>query len=186
VNDERPLIHRAQRGDRDAFGQLVRRYQDRLFNSLLRMLDQPQEAEDVAQEAFVQAYLKLDTFEGRSSFYTWLYRIAVHVARNRQRQRRPAALIDEVELAAGAEQIDPSEWPGERLLREERAGQIQAALRRLGEQHRTVLVLRDVEDFDYQTIARLLNISVGTVRSRLHRARSALRDQLQRWQSPQE
>lgn len=180
MNDESELIDRARQGDTSAFGQLVRTYQDRLFTSVFHVVQQHEEAEDIVQDAFVQALLKLQTFRGKSSFYTWLYRIAFNAAVNRRRRQDRGLSIEHGFEAAGRELPDQGDPPEERLVRQERARQIQLALGQLSEEFRAVLVLREVEGFDYQTIARVLNVSVGTVRSRLHRARALMRQHLGR------
>ena len=178
VSDDRQLVRAACRGDREAFGFLVRRHQDRLCTSLLHICGTPDEAEDVAQEAFVQSYVKLATFAGDSAFYTWLYRIAVNMAISRRRRQREAASVEQTRERFGLEPLDNTEPADERLLREERAVQVQQALHRLSDEHRAILVLREVEGCDYDEISRILDLPVGTVRSRLHRARLQLRDQL--------
>ncbi len=178
MTGEEQLIGKAQQGDAVAFGQLVRLYQDRLFTSIMHLMGQREEAEDIVQDAFVQALLKLPGFRRQSSFYTWLYRIAINVALNRQRRSPQVISLEPANSQPGHDPTDPNELPADRLLRTERARQIQTALGRLSEEYRTVLVLREIDGFDYDAIARILNISVGTVRSRLHRARSLMRDQL--------
>jgi RNA polymerase sigma-70 factor (ECF subfamily) len=180
MNDESRLIHEAVNGSSDAFGQLVQMHQDRLFNAMVHVVGSRVEAEDVTQEAFVQAYLKLSSFEGNSSFFTWLYRIAFNRAVSRGRRKRPRASVDEYRERVGADPVSPDESPTERVEREERAVQIQAALATLNEEHRTVIVLREIEGCDYEAIADILDLPVGTVRSRLHRARMQLREALQR------
>ena len=129
-------------------------------------------------ESEIQALLKLNTFRSQSSFYTWLYRIAFNTASNRQRRAPPVTPLEPAVLQRRSDSADPGEPPSEQLLRRERALQIQAALGRLSDEFRSVLVLREIDGFDYEAIARVLNISVGTVRSRLHRARSLMREQL--------
>lgn len=178
VQDDGQLIRSACLGDAAAFGLLVRRYQGRLCTALLHICGSLHEAEDVAQEAFVQAYLKLSSFAGESAFYTWLYRIAVNAAISRRRRRREESSVEQSREAFGIEPQDDTEQPHERLLREERAVQVQRALDRLSAEHRAILVLREVEGCDYDAIARILDLPVGTVRSRLHRARLQLREQL--------
>ena len=172
------LVEAALRGDRDAFGDLVERYQDRLFNTLVRLTGSREDAADTAQDAFVQAYLKLDSFHGASQFYTWLYRIAMNQALSRRRRRRPTASIDAAKEAAGVEPVDAGESPEGSMLSRERAEQVQSVLDRLGDQHRKILVLREMEGCSYETIAEILELPVGTVRSRLFRARLQLRDGL--------
>ena len=180
MKSEQILIRQAQQGDRDAFGQLVRRCQDRLFTSIFHLVGQSGEAEDIVQDTMVQAYVKLGAFRGDSNFYTWVYRIALNVASDRHRKRKPEQSTDWTQQVAGGEPIDPGEAPGARLQRIERADQVRRALGQLSAEFRQILILREVEDFDYATIAGLLQVSVGTVRSRLHRARAALRRQLER------
>jgi len=176
--DDGQLIRAACQGDAAAFGGLVRKYQARLCTSLTHVFGSLDDAEDVAQEAFVQAYVKLRTFAGGSAFYTWLYRIAVNAAISRRRRRREqtSTLTRREEL--GLEPLDDGERADERLLREERAVQVQHALARLSDEHRTILVLREIDDCDYDEIAQVLQLPVGTVRSRLHRARLQLKEQL--------
>ncbi|MHB8970225.1 MAG: sigma-70 family RNA polymerase sigma factor [Pirellulaceae bacterium] len=178
MNDDLQLIEQAIGGDSAAYGQLVRRYQDRLFTSLVHVVSNREEAEDVVQDTFVQAMLKLNSFRRDSSFYTWLYRIAINTAFYRHRQRRKEPSVDAVRAMTGNDPPDPGDDPADRMLREERATDIQRALSRLTEEFRLVLVMRDVDGFDYQSIARILDVSIGTVRSRLHRARSFMREQL--------
>jgi RNA polymerase sigma-70 factor (ECF subfamily) len=178
VSDDQHLIEQAMGGDTAAFGQLVRRYQDRLFTGLVHVVSCPEEAEDVVQDAFVQAMRKLGTFRGDSSFFTWLYRIAINIALHRHRRRRPETSIDAARVLTGDDPVDPGDHPQDRMLREERAAAVTRALAQLSEEFRVVLVLRDLEGFDYQSIAKILGVSLGTVRSRLHRARSLMRDHL--------
>lgn len=178
VQDDLPLVQAARRGDSAAFGQLVRKYQDRLASSLLYVCGSHQEAEDVAQEAFVQAFVKLESFAGDSAFYTWLYRIAMNAAISRRRKRRGAESVEETREQTGREPQDGGEQAEERLLREERAVLVRRALGLLSDEHRAILVLREVEGCDYDQIAAILGLPVGTVRSRLHRARLQLKEQL--------
>lgn len=171
------LIQTALSGDSAAFGELVRRHQDRLYNTMLHVIGSAEDARDVVQDAFVKAFLKLETFQQTSAFYTWLYRIAFNTAMSRARRRRPMASID-LRRECGDEPLDRGSPAGERLEQEELARQIQAALATLSEEHRAVVSLRDIEGCDYEQIADILEIPVGTVRSRLHRARLQLREQL--------
>jgi RNA polymerase sigma-70 factor, ECF subfamily len=176
--DDLPWIQAACRGDSAAFGRLVRKYQDRLVGALLHICGSFDEAEDAAQEAFVQAYVKLATFAGDSQFYTWLYRIAFNAAISRRRKRREETSVDRTREQTGDEPHDGAERVDERLLREERAVLVQRALARLSDDHRMILVLREIEDCDYEQIAQVFEIPVGTVRSRLHRARLQLKEEL--------
>jgi len=178
VKDDTQLIDEALAGDSAVFGQLVQKYQNRLFNTIVHVIGDRDEAEDVVQDAFVQAFVKLETFRRNSAFYTWLYRIAFNVAVSRRRRRRPELSVDQAREMTGDEPVDDAESSDQRLQRRERARQVHEALACLSEQHRSILVLREMEGCDYETIAEILGLPVGTVRSRLHRARSQLRDQL--------
>jgi RNA polymerase sigma-70 factor (ECF subfamily) len=178
VSDDARLIEEALAGDSSSFGQLVGMYQDRLFNTMVHSIGSREEAEDVVQDAFVQAYLKLATFKGNSGFYTWLYRIAFNVRISRRRRKRPEVSIDAAREATGQDPAGFVDPPSENLERAERVAQVQAALAQLSEEYRTVLVLREMEGCCYETISQLLDLPVGTVRSRLHRARSQLREVL--------
>ncbi|HTN73888.1 MAG TPA: sigma-70 family RNA polymerase sigma factor [Pirellulaceae bacterium] len=178
MKDDAQLIDEALEGDAQSFGLLVRKYQDRLFNTVLHVAGCREEAEDVVQDAFVQAFLKLKSFQRQSAFYTWLYRIAFNLAISRRRRRKSEVSVEQHREAAGLEPIDDGEAPEERLLREERSEQVTAALQLLSDEHRSILVLREMEGCCYETIAEILELPVGTVRSRLHRARLQLRDEL--------
>jgi RNA polymerase sigma-70 factor, ECF subfamily len=173
---DRELIDATLRGDSAAFGALVRRYQDRLLSAVVHVSGSRDEAEDVVQEAFVQAYLKLTSFAGGSSLYTWLYRIAFNTAISRWRKRRGG--LEQARDLGGSEPTDETEPAEDRLLRKERAAVVQRALAQLPDDFRTVLVLREMEGCDYDTIAQILDLPIGTVRSRLHRARLQLKIEL--------
>lgn len=178
MKDDSQLIDEAKGGDTAAFGQLVCKHQDRLYNTIVHVVGCRVEAEDVVQDAFVQAFLKLDSFQGNSAFYTWLYRIAFNAAVSRRRRKRVELSVEQNRELTGYEPLDNGDAPTERLEREERAGQVQAALATLTQEHRAILVLREMEGCCYETIADVLDLPVGTVRSRLHRARLQLREQL--------
>jgi RNA polymerase sigma-70 factor (ECF subfamily) len=178
VKDDAQLIDEAVGGDSAAFGQLVTRYQDRLYNSLVHVVGSADTAQDVAQDAFVQAYVKLETFERASGFYTWLYRIAFNLAISRLRREKPAVSVEHAREVLGHEPLDRAAPPGARLEQEERACQVQAALAALSQEHRAILVLREVDGCAYEQIAEILEMPIGTIRSRLHRARLQLRDEL--------
>ena len=172
------LIDAVLGGDTRAYGELVERHQDRLRNTLLRFTGSIEEAEDVAQEAFVQAYLKLATFQRSSRFYTWLYRIAFNLAVSKSRKRRPRVSLTAVQEAGGPEPVSEESRPDDPIHRDERARLLHQAIGELAEDHRQVLVLREFEELDYQQIAEVLDTPIGTVRSRLFRARMQLRDRL--------
>ena len=178
MSTESHLINESLRGNSAAFGELVKLHQDRLFNAVTHFIGNATEAEDVVQEAFVQAYLKLDTFQRTSAFYTWLYRIAFNTAVSRQRRKKISTSVDNTREQTGEEPIDRGDSPGDPMQRQETVGQVQSALAALSDEHREILVLREMEDLEYEEIGETLQINVGTVRSRLHRARQALREKL--------
>jgi RNA polymerase sigma-70 factor (ECF subfamily) len=178
VKDDVQLIAEALDGDSAAFGQLVTRYQDRLYNTLVHVVGCREMARDVVQDAFVQAYVKLESFEGASAFYTWLYRIAVNLAISRRRREKPMASVDQVREVLGHEPPDTADPPEARLEQQERARQVQQALAAVSDEHRTILTLREMDGCSYEQIAEILELPVGTIRSRLHRARMQLREQL--------
>ena len=173
---ESELVQAAARGDREAYEQLVRMYQNRLLSAVTNMVRRSVEAEDIVQDAFLQAYANLRTFEGKCGFYTWIYRIALNLVLSRRRRRtRPVFSLDESRELTGDEPTDRSESAADRMVREESLAEIQAAVANLDADQRDVLVLRAVEGFDYRTIGSVLGLNVGTVRSRLHRARMNVR-----------
>lgn len=179
MNDDTAVIGQVRAGDSAAFGILVRKYQDRLFHCLTNLSGNVHEAEDLVQEAFVQAFVKIRSFQGKSSFYTWLYRIAFNLSVNRLRRKRPHSSLGERRESGESEPVDTGESVMDKLARDERAAQVQAALATLTPDYRAILVLREMEDFDYETIAEILDLPLGTVRSRLFRARMELRERLQ-------
>jgi RNA polymerase sigma-70 factor (ECF subfamily) len=176
VNDDAQLISQSLAGQPSAFGQLVQKYQDRLYNTVVHVVGNAEDAKDVVQEAFVQAFLKLDTFQGASAFYTWLYRIAFNLAST---QRRRFGVMRTAEQgAADGRQDRHDDGPAELAQRDERRRQVREAIARLGEEYRAVVVLREIDGCCYETIAEILDLPVGTVRSRLHRARMQLKEEL--------
>ncbi|MFO0872080.1 MAG: sigma-70 family RNA polymerase sigma factor [Pirellulales bacterium] len=178
MNDDTQLIAATLQGDTGSFGVLVRKYQDRVFNAIFHVVGNRHEAEDLAQDTFVQAFLKLESFRGGSAFYTWVYRIAFNLTASRQRRKRPLLSVEDQREQTGADPADRGELPEEQLLRDERVEQVRAALQSLNDEFRTILVLREIEGCDYESIAEILNLAPGTVRSRLHRARAELRERL--------
>lgn len=178
--DDRRLIADCLAGHTSAFGVLVRRYQDRLYNSVVRMVDNAEDAADVVQDAFLNAYQSLNSFKGDSEFFTWLYRIAFNAAISLKRKRKTVLSFNAGDDRITAEPADPSDLfrPGVALERSEEDAQLQAALNRLSPEHRAVLILKELEGQKYEDIAQVLDVPVGTVRSRLHRARMELRELL--------
>ena len=178
ADDESQLIDASLRGHSQAFGRLVQIHQDRLYNVIAQFVGDRVEAEDIVQDAFVQAYLKLKSFQRNSAFYTWLYRIAFNTAVSRRRRKRIETSVEKSREETGEEPVDFGDAPGDRLIRQERAQQLHSALDKLSAEHRAIVVLREIEGLDYEAIATILEINIGTVRSRLHRARVQLRDKL--------
>ncbi len=176
--DEAQLIRTTLAGEPAAFGQLVLKYQDRLVNTLYRLLGSAEDARDVAQDAFVQAFLKLETFRGSAAFYTWLYRIAFNLAMSHRRRQRPTVSLDVSRSEHGLEPVDSQPPPEAQLARCDRARLVHAALAELAVDYRQVVVLRELEGCRYEEIAQILELPIGTVRSRLFRARLQLRDHL--------
>ena len=181
MNDEDELIQSALDGKTSSFEVLVTRYQDRLYTAMISVVGSTDEAEDVVQEAFIQAYLKLDTFQQNSRFFTWLYRIAFNFALARRRRHRGHLSLDESRENSGSEPKSKVEAPDSRMSRSEDVDAVHQALASLSEDHRSILVLREMEDLAYEEIAEVLHISIGTVRSRLNRARLALKQQLEKF-----
>ncbi len=186
MDDDQLLISRAVSGDRSAFGDLALKHQDRLYASMLAVTGSAEEAEDVVQDALVRAFLKLDSFQQNSQFFTWLYRIAFNVALSRFRKRRHRVSIDQSREVAGMEPVDHSGQPDDPILQREQVNLVQNALQQLTEQHRAILILREMNECSYEEIAEILDISIGTVRSRISRARSSLKQVLEAWQSADE
>jgi RNA polymerase sigma-70 factor (ECF subfamily) len=177
-HDDSQLIDEALAGQTASFGELVTKYQDRLYNSVLHVIGSADEAYDVVQDAFVQAFVKLDSFSRRAAFYTWLYRIAFNLAISRRRRQRPTASMEQIKDQTGEEPLGRDDAPAARLELQERAAAVHAALAALSEEYRVVIVLREIDGCDYETIGEILDLPIGTVRSRLHRARTQLREQL--------
>ena len=190
------LFRKAQNGDRAAYGQIVLAYQDRLYNAVLRLVGDCDEARELTQEAFTRGLVKLESFRGDAAPYTWLFRIAMNLAISRLRKvkrrrvfslDRPGSNGNGRRSSGGEDQAsglldrvarDPSAAPPQDLETRERAEQVVAALGRIDAEYRAVLVMRDVEGFDYQQMADVLGLPLGTLKSRLFRARLALRDEL--------
>jgi RNA polymerase sigma-70 factor (ECF subfamily) len=181
--DDQRLIAECLQGNTAAFGVLVRCYQERLYNSVYRLVDNAEDAQDVVQEAFLSAYQSLDGFKGDSLFFTWLYRIAVNTAISLKRKQRAMVRIDMGRNGEPLiEPLDPSEEsrPGHALEQAEQGRRIREALARLSPEHRAVLVMKDMEGQKYETMAEILQVPIGTIRSRLHRARLELREVLEK------
>ena len=178
---DQELIADCLSGQTHAFGDLVTRYQNRLFNTLVTVLGSTEDAHDVAQDAFVSAFQKLHTFRGHSAFYSWLFRIALNSAVSRKRKSRVAVSIDVAREKSGVEPTDrhPAARPEHALETIETQSAVRAALAELAEEFRTALVLKEMEEMSYEEIAQIVGCPIGTVRSRIHRARLELREKLQ-------
>jgi len=181
---DQQLVERAQRGDRRAFDLLVEKYQRKLARLLSRLIRDPGEVEDVTQEAFVKAYRALPSFRGESAFYTWLYRIGINTAKNylvAMGRRAPTSTEVEAEEAEGyegGEQLRDINTPESLLLSKEIAGTVNAAIEDLPEELRSAIQLRELEGMSYEEIAKLMDCPIGTVRSRIFRAREAIAEKL--------
>lgn len=181
---DQSLVERVQRGDKRAFELLVSKYQRKIFRLLSRLIRDPAEIEDVAQEAFIKAYRALPNFRGESAFYTWLYRIAINTAKNHlvaQGRRAPTTTETEVEDAENfddADQLRDYNTPDAMLLSRQVGEAVNRAIEKLPEDLRTAVVLRELEGLSYEEIAEAMNCPIGTVRSRIFRAREAIASEL--------
>jgi RNA polymerase sigma-70 factor (ECF subfamily) len=181
---DQQLVERAQRGDKQAFGLLVSKYQRKLVRLLSRLIRDAAEVEDVAQEAFIKAYRALPSFRGESAFYTWLYRIGINTAKNylvSQGRRAPTTTefdSEEAESFDDGEQLRDSNTP-ERMLQSKQIGEtVNSAMDALPEELRTAIALREIEGLSYEDIAGIMDCPIGTVRSRIFRAREAIAEKL--------
>ena len=181
---DRQLVARAQRGDKQAFELLVEKYQRQLARLLSRFIRDPAEVEDVTQEAFIKAYRALPAFRGDSAFYTWLYRIGINTAKNylmAMGRRAPTSTEVEAEEAEGfeeGEQLRDINTPESMLLSSEIARTVNATIEQLPEELRTAIQMREIEGMSYEDIAKAMDCPIGTVRSRIFRAREAIAEQL--------
>jgi RNA polymerase sigma-70 factor (ECF subfamily) len=178
------LVERVQQGDKQAFGLLVSKYQRRLVRLVSRLVRDPAEVEDVVQEAFIKAYRALPGFRGESAFYTWLYRIGINAAKNylASRGRRPPTTTEfdseEAEVFDDAEQLRDQNTPERILMSKEIGVTVNAAMEALPEELRNAIVLREIDGLSYEEISQVMNCPIGTVRSRIFRAREAIAEKL--------
>lgn len=182
------LVDRCRQGDAAAFDHIVNRYWDRIFARAYQLLNNKEDAEEIAQDTFIRAQRGLDNFRGDASISTWLYQIATNLSHNRywywwRRKRSASVSIDE--SFGDSESLtlenllpDSQETPGEAALTQEFINQVSVCMKELSPKHREVLTLRNVHNLSYEEIAEELNISVGTVKSRIARARDSLREHL--------
>ena len=183
VDIDQALVQRVQRGDKQAFGLLVSKYQRRIFRLLSRFIRDPAEVEDAAQEAFIKAYRALPNFRGDSAFYTWLYRIAINTAKNWLATQRHRPISITTENAEGEEvELEPSlsdpTTPESALASRQVGEAIDRAIAQLPEDLATAIMLREIDGLSYEEIAEAMHCPVGTVRSRLFRAREAIAAEL--------
>ena len=176
---DQALVERVQQGDKQAFDVLVLKYQNKIIQLIYRYVHDPDEARDVAQEAFIKAYKAIDRFRGDSAFYTWIYRIAINTAKNHlvaSSRRPPKGDIDaqDAEQYEGAMGLKEYATPERLLLKDEIQAAIAKAIDELPDDLRTAIILRELEGLSYEEIAQTMECPIGTVRSRIFRARDAI------------
>ncbi len=177
------LVERVQKGDSRAFDLLVLKYQNRIINLVSRFVSDYAEAQDVAQEAFIKAYRAIDRFRGDSAFYTWLYRIAINTAKNylvSRSRRPPTSDVDahDAEQYATDSRLKDRDTPERELLKEEISAMINSTIKELPDDLRTAILLREMDGMSYEDIAITMGCPIGTVRSRIFRAREAIDEKL--------
>lgn len=181
---DQQLVERVQRGDKAAFNLLVVKYQRKIFRLLSRLIRDQAEIEDVAQEAFIKAYRALPNFRGESAFYTWLYRIAINTAKNylvSQGRRAPTSTptdIEDAETFDDSDHLRDLNTPDSMLVTKQVGEAVNRAIDRLPADLRTAIVLRELEGLSYEEIAESMQCPIGTVRSRIFRAREAIASEL--------
>ena len=180
---DRALVERVQQGDKRAFDLLVRKYQHKIIGLVSRYANNHAEAEDIAQDAFVRAWRAIGSFRGDSAFYTWMYKIAVNTAKNHlvaMGRRPPADDIDaeDAVFVPGSDRMQETATPERELMRQQVEQTVFAAVQALPEELRTAITLREVEGLSYEDIAEAMSCPIGTVRSRIFRAREAIDEKL--------
>jgi RNA polymerase sigma-70 factor (ECF subfamily) len=181
---DQQLVERAQRGDKSAFELLVAKYQRKLARLLSRFIRDPAEVEDVAQEAFIKAYRALPSFRGESAFYTWLYRIGINTAKNylvAMGRRAPTTTefdSEDAENFEDGDQLRDVNTPENELMSKQIAQTVNDTMEALPEELRTAIVLREIDGLSYEEIATVMNCPIGTVRSRIFRARETIAERL--------
>jgi RNA polymerase sigma-70 factor (ECF subfamily) len=180
---DKQLIERVKKGEKAAYDLLVLKYQQRIVNLVSRFVRNQSDALDVTQEAFIKAYRALPNFRGESAFYTWLYRIAVNTAKNHLavQSRRPSGNnydVSEIEQIEGADALKEQATPESLLLRDELQATVLKAIEDLPEDLKTAIMLREIEGLSYEEIASVMECPIGTVRSRIFRAREAIESEM--------
>lgn len=178
---DQQLVKRVQQGDKRAFDLLVLKYQHKILSIIGRFVKDQAEVQDVAQETFIKAYRALGNFRGESAFYTWVYRIAINTAKNylvSKGRRPPSADVDEAEFYSGSEYLKDVSTPENQLMRDQLKDVIFKAIKDLPEDLRTAVTLREMEGLSYEEIAEVMDCPVGTVRSRIFRAREFIEKQM--------
>ena len=181
---ERDLIRKAKQGDMHAFEELILKHEKIVYNVALRMMNHGEDAKDISQEVFLKAYRSLSNFDERSAFSTWLYRITYNTCIDDMRKRKGKqsySLEEELENEEGSMQrqiADEGDTPEESLLREEQKSEILQALDNLSAEHKAAIILRDVKGLSYEEIAEILELSLGTVKSRISRGRNQLKKEI--------
>jgi len=182
ASDDRLLVQRSKRGDMEAFEELVRRYENKVYSIAYRFMGNHADASDLAQEAFLRLYQALPRFRGDAGLTTWIYHITANVCRDELRRRQRAQVISLDNLPVSPEGGDnPGNrrtHPEEELERRELQEQVQLCLNRLSDDHRLVLIMREMQGLSYEEMAQILQCSMGTVKSRLNRARQAFRKKM--------
>ena len=181
---DQQLVARVQKGDKRAFDLLVLKYQHKIFAVISRFIRDHSEVQDVAQDAFIKAYRALPNFRGESAFYTWMYRIAINTAKNYlvARNRRPPSSdleVEDAEFYSGSEAMHEMNTPESNLMRDELQAVIDAAFSELPDDLRMAVTLREMEGMSYEEIAEAMNCPIGTVRSRIFRARESIDKKIQ-------
>ncbi len=177
------LVKRVQKGDKRAFDLLVLKYQHKIISIISRYIKDSAEVYDVSQEAFIKAYRAIGNFRGDSAFYTWIYRIAINTAKNHlvSRGRRPPSSdvdVEDAEYYAGSDRLKDVATPEGQLMRDELKAVVDKAIKELPEDLRTAVTLREMEGLSYEEIADVMECPVGTVRSRIFRARESIEKQM--------
>jgi RNA polymerase sigma-70 factor, ECF subfamily len=181
---DQQLVERVQRGDKQAFGLLVDKYRRKLARLLSRFIRDQAEVEDVVQEAFIKAYRALPNFRGESAFYTWLYRIGINTAKNylvsmgRRPQTSNEIEVEDAENFEDGDELRTVDTPETELMTKEIAKTVQTAIESLPEDLKTAIVLREIEGLSYEEIATMMDCPIGTVRSRIFRARESIAERL--------